>query len=56
MDVDETMQKLISSGAGVQDMRQHARACGARFLRDDGLVKAWQGITSVEEVMRVTST
>ncbi len=56
VDVDETLQKLISSGASVQDMREHARARGARFLRDDGLVKAWQGITSVDEVMRVTST
>lgn len=26
-----------------------------RTLRDDGLLKAWQGITSLEEVLRVTS-
>ncbi|OHE81902.1 MAG: type II secretion system protein [Lysobacterales bacterium GWF1_69_6] len=56
VDVDVELQKLISAGATVQQMREHARANGARFLREDGLLKAWQGITSVEEVMRVTSS
>ena len=32
-----------------------ARERGCRFLREDGLLKAWQGITTVDEVLRVTA-
>ena len=52
--VSEQMQHLIVSGASVNDMKSQARSEGHRFLRDDGLLKAWQGLTTVEEVLRVT--
>ena len=51
--VSEAMQHLIVSGASVNDMKKLAREEGHRFLRDDGLLKAWQGLTTVEEVLRV---
>ncbi len=51
--VSEAMQALIVSGASVNEMKQLARDEGCRFLRDDGLLKAWQGLTTVEEVLRV---
>ena len=54
--VSEAMQHLIVSGASVHDMKQQARAEGHRFLREDGLLKAWQGLTTVEEVLRVTGS
>ena len=54
--VSETMQHLIVSGASVNDMKKLAREEGHRFLRDDGLLKAWQGLTTVEEVLRVAGT
>ncbi len=54
--VSEAMQHLIVSGASVNDMKKLAREEGHRFLRDDGLLKAWQGVTTVEEVLRVTGT
>jgi general secretion pathway protein E len=50
------MQHLIVSGASVNDMKKLAREEGHRFLRDDGLLKAWQGLTTVEEVLRVAGT
>lgn len=53
--VDEEMQQAVVSGAGHLALREMARARGCRFLREDGLLKAWQGMTSVEEVLRVTS-
>ena len=31
-----------------------ARAEGYRSLREDGLIKAWRGMTSIDEVLRVT--
>ena len=51
--VSEAMQHLIVSGASVNDRKKLAREEGHRFLRDDGLLKAWQGLTTVEEVLRV---
>ena len=33
-----------------------ARAEGYRNLREDGLIKAWRGATSLDEVLRVTGT
>ncbi len=54
--VSEAMQHLIVSGASVNEMKKLARDEGHRFLRDDGLLKAWQGLTTVEEVLRVTGS
>ena len=54
--VSERMQHLIVSGASVNEMKALAREEGCRFLRDDGLLKAWQGLTTVEEVLRVAGT
>src|SRR5690606_5239199 len=51
--VSERMQHLIVSGASVNEMKAQARSEGHRFLREDGLLKAWQGLTTVEEVLRV---
>ena len=54
--VTEAMQHLIVSGASVNEMKKLAREEGHRFLRDDGLLKAWQGLTTVEEVLRVAGS
>ncbi len=53
--VDEDMQQAVVAGAGHAELKAMARARGARFLREDGLLKAWQGLTSVDEVLRVTA-
>jgi Type II secretory pathway, ATPase PulE/Tfp pilus assembly pathway, ATPase PilB len=53
--VDEALQQAVVSGASHQQLRAMARERGHRFLREDGLVKAWQGVTSIEEVLRVTA-
>ena len=53
--VDEPMQQAVVSGAGHMKLKQMARDRGYRFLREDGLLKAWQGVTSVDEVLRVTA-
>ena len=54
--VTERMQHLIVSSASVNEMKALAREEGCRFLREDGLLKAWQGLTTVEEVLRVAGT
>ena len=53
--VSTDMRSLINNGASVVEMTAQARREGFRSLRDDGMLKAWQGLTSVEEVLRVTS-
>ena len=54
MNVTSRMREMIVNGANNQELR--ARACedGMITLRESGLVKIWQGITSVEEVLRET--
>ncbi|OQW91155.1 MAG: type II secretion system protein [Beggiatoa sp. IS2] len=48
------MQTLILNRASATDLRKLATKQGFRTLREDGWLKAYQGITSVEEVLRVT--
>ncbi len=53
---DKKVRAMITDGASYQDIKTYAlRALGMRTLRDDGLLKAKQGVTSVEEVLRVTA-
>jgi len=56
LDPDKTFRQMMTDGAGEIELRAHAtRTMKMRTLRDDGLDKAAQGITSVEEILRVTS-
>lgn len=48
------MQNLVLNRASVTEMRRLAAQQGFRSLREDGFIKAYQGITSIEEVLRVT--
>ncbi len=54
--VDEAMQQAIMRRASATEVAQLARVAGSRSLREDGLIKAWRGMTSVDEVLRVTGT
>lgn len=52
--VTPEIQTLILNGEPTAKIQREAKK-QFRFLRDDGLLKAYQGITSIEEVLRVTS-
>jgi len=52
--VDEPIHKLILARASAQDILQEATRCGMRTLRQDGWQKIVQGLTTPEEVLRVT--
>lgn len=54
--VDDGLRQAVVSGASHAQLRDMARAQDHRLLREDGLLKAWQGITSVDEVLRVTAS
>jgi general secretion pathway protein E len=53
--VDEALQSLVARNPPQDQIRAHVLAQGWRTLRQDGLLKASRGITSVEEVLRVVS-
>jgi type IV pilus assembly protein PilB len=55
MDVNENIQKLIVSRATSADIQRKAQEQGMVTMRQDGYLKVLQGITTVEEVNRVTS-
>jgi type IV pilus assembly protein PilB len=55
MPVSDAMQRLILNGGSALDMAAQAHLEGVRSLRDAGLLKVRQGLTSLEEVLSVTN-
>lgn len=55
MDVSETIQQLIVARATTSQIQKQAIAEGMITMRQDGYLKALQGITTLEEVNRVTA-
>lgn len=55
-EVDETLQHQILTHASETDMLKHLRSNNIRSLRDDGMLKVWQGITTVEEVLSLAGS
>ena len=53
--LDEQIRKMIMEKAPAEQVKQYARRHGMRTLGEDGLKKVFAGITSLEEVMRVTN-
>jgi general secretion pathway protein E len=54
VEVDPALQGLVMQRATAAEMRHAADRQGGRTLRVDGLLKAWRGLTTVDEVIRVT--
>ena len=52
--VDDSVRKLILTKATSQSIRESARKKGMTTLREDGWQKVAKGVTTVEEVLRVT--
>lgn len=50
---DDKMRNLMMNNNAVSVLKEYALRNGMIFLIDDGLLKAKQGITTVEEVLRV---
>ena len=54
MDVNDEIRKLIMNNADASILTQAARRNGMRNLREDGWRKIRDGVSTVDEVMRVT--
>lgn len=51
---DEQIRKLIADKAALDEIRQAVLKTGMKTMREDGLEKVGKGLTSQEEVLRVT--
>ncbi|MFG0284603.1 MAG: GspE/PulE family protein [Phycisphaerales bacterium JB039] len=54
MEITSPVRRLIHTGATSQQIREAARRDGSLSLRDEGVMLALAGKTSLEEVLRVT--
>ncbi len=52
--VDDVISNLIGARASVREIRDTARKRGMRTLREDGVLKVAKGVTTLDEVFRVT--
>ena len=52
--IDEDARSLILRHASTRDIRQHAIQRGMVTLRVDGYKRACEGVTTIEEILRVT--
>jgi len=48
------LQEVVNTGATLQKIWKEAHAQGMITLRQDGMLKALEGLTSVEEILRTT--
>jgi len=54
MELNDDIRKLVMRGADAVEVTNAARRNGMRNLREDGWLKVSQGVTTPDEVMRVT--
>jgi len=55
MPISEEIQRIILRGGSALDIAHQASLEGVRTLRESGLLKVKQGVTSLEEVLSVTN-
>jgi len=54
--IDENVKKMIDERKSADHIKKKAMESGMRTLREDGLLKVQEGLTTPEEVLRVTQT
>ena len=52
--MSEPLRRLIMQHADAGEIERQARREGMRTMYEDGIAKALAGVTTLEEVMRVT--
>ena len=56
IEVGTQIQDLVVKGGSLNELRQLARSLGSRTLFEDGLIKASNGKTSIDELYRVVAS
>lgn len=52
--MNDEIRRAVMRHAGMGELEQLARQAGMRTMYEDGIVKAMAGVTTIEEVLRVT--
>jgi general secretion pathway protein E len=52
--MDDELRRAVMRHAGMGELEQLAKKAGMRTMYEDGIIKAMQGMTTIEEVLRVT--
>jgi len=52
--ITDEIQRMIFETVPASELRKRARECGMRTLREDGLRKVIAGVTTIDEIVRVT--
>jgi type IV pilus assembly protein PilB len=53
--INDTMREMIMKRESIDEIKQYAiMKCGMKILRDDAFLKIKMGLTTLEEVIRVT--
>ncbi len=54
LEMSESIQKMVSSNSTADEIEKKAKEEGMISMIEDGIIKALRGVTSIEEVLRVT--
>ena len=54
MEPDDEIRKMVVSNESSNVIAQYARSRGMKTLKEDGLEKVLEGVTTLDEVLRVT--
>jgi hypothetical protein len=54
MEMDDDMRELVMKEASTAVLRDHARRRGMRSLRESGMLAIYDGLTTIDEVVRET--
>ena len=54
--LNEELRDIITHNPSLGDLKAEAKKLGMKTLRDDGLQKAFEGLTTVEELIRITES
>ncbi|MFQ5628495.1 MAG: GspE/PulE family protein [bacterium] len=53
--IDDTIRQMILDNASENEIRTHAKQNGLRSLKEDGIKKVLSGITTMDEILRVSA-
>ncbi|MFJ1627405.1 ATPase, T2SS/T4P/T4SS family [Marinilactibacillus psychrotolerans] len=54
--IDDQVKEMMMNHSSIQNIKKHIRNKNVPFLIDDGLDKVKEGLTTIEEVLRVATT
>jgi type IV pilus assembly protein PilB len=54
--MDDILRDMVTRNVDVIELRKHCRSSGLKTLREDGFAKVKNGLTTADEILRVTES